>query len=284
MTNPATEVRQEVYGDRIGRDLLRLVRRGEWPVLFRLGAITWWTGGLLVVLLSGMWLTTPWPSRRRRWRNAIVKRWARGMARIVNMRMVVEGPVPPAPFFLVSNHVSYVDIVFLLAHLDGVFVAKHELNQWPVVGYLTRLVGTIFVNRQSRRDSLRVIEAIDARVASGDGVVVFPEGTSSDGADVHPMKAALFEWAAQRGHPIQHAALHYRTAEGAPPARDVICWWGTMSFLPHVLDLCRLGGFTATVRFGAEPLLGNDRAALAVRARHAIAANFVAHSPRSNSL
>lgn len=283
MTTPAAEVRQEVYGDRAGRDLLGLVRRGEWRVLIRLGSITAWTGGLFVVLVAGMWAMNPWPRRRRAWRNSVVKRWARGMARIVNMRMTVEGTPPEAPFFLVANHVSYVDIVFLLAHLDGVFVAKHELNRWPVVGYLTRLVGTIFVNRQSRRDSLRVIENIDARVADGDGVVVFPEGTSSDGGDVYPMKAALFEWAAQRGHPVRHAAIHYRTADRAPAARDVICWWGTMSFLPHVLDLCRLDGFSATVRFGADPLVGNDRTALAVLARQAIAANFVAHSPRSAS-
>jgi 1-acyl-sn-glycerol-3-phosphate acyltransferase len=275
----AANVRHEVYGNNVGRDLLNLVRHREWRPLFRLSAIAAWTGGMFLVLVAGMWTATPWPDRRRGWRNAIVKRWARGLARIVNMRMRVHGPRPAAPFFLVANHVSYVDIVFMLAHLDTVFVAKHELNHWPIVGYLTRLVGTIFVNRQNRRDALRVMEEIDTRIAAGDGVVVFPEGTSSDGADVRPMKAALFQWAAQSTFPVQHAAIHYRTDPGARAAREVICWWGEMSFVPHVLDLCRLDGFTATVRFGDQPLVGNDRASLAVRAREAIAANFVAHEP-----
>lgn len=277
MTN-AANVREEVYGASAGRDLFELVRRGEWRPLLRLGAIAAWTGGMLVVLVAGMWTAARWPSRQRGWRNLIVKRWARGMARIVNMRMRIHGPKPTAPFFLVANHLSYVDIVLMLAHLDGVFVAKHELNQWPVVGYLTRLVGTIFVNRQSHRDAVRVINEIDGRVARGDGVMVFPEGTSSDGGDVYPMKAALFEWAAQTEYPVRHAAIHYQTGPKARPARDVICWWGTMAFLPHVLDLCRLDGFTATVRFGDQPLIGNNRATLASEARDAIMANFVAHS------
>ncbi len=278
MTSLEPEIRQEIYGEAPGRDLLALLRRGAWRPLGRLGGIAAWTSGMFVVLVTGMWATAPWKSSRRRWRNLIVKRWARGLAWIVNMRMRVEGTRPEAPFFLVANHVSYVDIVFILAQLDGVFVAKRELGQWPILGYLTRLVGTIFLDRQSRRDARRVLGAIDQRIVEGDGVVVFPEGTSGDGADVYPMKAALFEWAAQRRYPVQHATLHYRTRPGARPARDVICWWGTMSFMPHVLELCQLEGFEATVRFGTAPLIGTDRGTLAAQAREAIASHFVAHT------
>lgn len=182
-----------------------------------------------------------------------------------------------APFFLVSNHVSYCDIVLLLGQVHGVFVAKKELNEWPVIGYLTRLVGTIFVDRNSRRDAKRVLETIDQRVASGDGVIVFPEGTSSSGDDVHPMRTALFEWAAQTGKPVGIASIHYTTRPGMPSAREAVCWWGDMSFVPHVLQLCQMPGFDATLHFGDEPVTGNDRGLLAAQAREAVAHNFVPH-------
>ena len=278
MTISHSEIRDEVFGRDSGEILRGLTGRGGLRPVLRLTAIAAWTAGLLVVLLLGMWAATPWPRSRLGWRNRIVKRWARGMAWIVNMRMDVVGSAPPAPFFLVVNHLSYVDIVLLLANVDGVFVAKRELNQWPVVGYLTRLVGTIFLNRNNRRDARRVLQVIDQRIREGDGVVVFPEGTSGNGAEVYPMKTAMFEWAAERQYPVQVAAIHYTTADGQPPARDVICWWGTMSFVPHVLRLCRLPGFTANLRFPAEPVRAADRTTLADLARATIAGHFVPHT------
>jgi len=272
-----SDVRQEIFGGNLRQTAGTLLRTGAVRPIVRLGAIAVWTGGLFVVLVTGMWLATPWPQRRLGWRNLIVGGWARGMGRIVNMRVTIRGRRPEAPFFLVANHLSYCDIVLLLGHVHGVFVAKKELNQWPVIGYLTRLVGTIFVDRSSRRDAKRVIQAIDHRVAGGDGVIVFPEGTSSGGDDVHPMRTALFEWAAQTGNPVTVATIHYATRSGQPPAREAVCWWGDMSFVPHVLQLCQMPGFEATLHFGSEPLSGNDRGLLAVRAREAVARNFVPH-------
>lgn len=232
---------------------------------------------MLVVLLLGMWATTPWPARRLAWRNLIVRRWARGMAWIVSMRVRRVGTAPEAPFFVVANHLSYVDIVLLFGELDGVFVAKRELAAWPAVGYLTRLVGTIFVDRTRRRDAKRVIRAIDDRVSAGDGVIVFPEGTSSAGDDVYPLRSALFEWAAERSFPTHAVTIYYGTRPGQPPARDAVCWWGDMTFLPHVIALCRMPGFDATVHFDETPLVAPDRTELAIRARAAIARNFVPH-------
>lgn len=276
MTSRA-DVRHEVYGGNLKETVRTLLRTGAVRPVVRLGAIALWTGGLFVVLVAGMWLASPWPHRRRGWRNAIVGRWARGLGWIVNMRVTIVGQRPKPPFFLVANHVSYCDIVLLLGQVHGVFVAKKELNQWPVLGYLTRLVGTIFVDRASRRDAKRVLQSIDQRVASGDGVIVFPEGTSSDGGDVYPMRTALFEWAAQTGKPVDIATIHYVTGPGLPPAREAVCWWGDMSFVPHVLQLCQMPGFEATLHFGGEPVSGTDRALLAVQARDAVARNFVPH-------
>ncbi len=191
----------------------------------------------------------------------------------------MAGPVPEAPFFLVANHLSYVDIVVMLALVDGVFVAKRELNQWPVVGYLTRLVGTIFLDRTSRRDAMRALEAIDRRVGEGDGVIVFPEGTSSVGAGVNPMKPALFEWAARNRFPVHCVTLGYETPAGSPAARTAVCWWGDMTFVPHLITLCRLPGFQANIRFADRSLTGDDRNQLATEAREVILARFAPHDP-----
>lgn len=272
-----TVIRPAIRDELLGagqHPLAGLARPGGLRAAIRLGGIAAWTAVLFVVLVSGMWVTAA-PRRRLSWRNRIVSLWARGLGRIVRMKVRVSGPRPPAPFFLVANHLSYVDIVLLLGQVDGVFIAKRELGHWPILGYLTRLVGTIFVDRASPRDAKRVLDAIDQRFRSGDGVIVFPEGTSSDGSDVSPMKAALFEWAAQTGNPIHVVTIQYATAAGLPAAREVVCWWGPMSFVPHAVDLCRLPGFEATLHFGSEPIQGADRARLAGMAREAILANFV---------
>jgi 1-acyl-sn-glycerol-3-phosphate acyltransferase len=229
------------------------------------------------MLLGGMWALARSPDRRHRWRTRTVKRWARGVCRIAGAELSVAGPVPEAPFFLVANHLGYVDIVVLLALVDGVFVAKQELNRWPIVGYLTRLVGIIFLDRTSARDALRALGAIDERIAGGDGVIVFPEGTSSAGDDVNPMKPALFEWAARNQFPVHCVTLGYETPPGSPPARSAVCWWGEMTFVPHVIRLCRLPRFTATVQFADESLIGSDRNRLASDARAVILARFEPH-------
>jgi 1-acyl-sn-glycerol-3-phosphate acyltransferase len=247
-------------------------------VLARIVAVAAWTAAGLAILLVGMWLTARSPAGQRRWRTMMVRRWARGICRIAGARIAVTGPVPRAPFFLVANHLSYVDIVVLLALVDGVFVAKRELDRWPVVGYLTRLVGIIFLDRTSPRDAFRALGAIDARIAGGDGVIVFPEGTSSGGDDVKPMKPALFEWAARNQFPVHCVTLGYETPPGWPRARSAVCWWGDMSFIPHVIRLCRLPHFRATAAFADESLIGSDRNQLAADARAAIVARFRSHS------
>jgi len=269
VTDPAADVQREIYGD--GASFGALLRAGGIRPTLRIGAAFAWTGACLVGFLTGMGVLLVTPRLRRRWRHGAIQRWARGLGRIVGMRARLRGPRPTAPFFLVANHLSYLDIVLLLGHLEGVFVAKHELGRWPILGYLTRLTGTIFLNRSSSRDTLRAMEAIEARIGEGDGVIVFPEGTSSGGDDVYPMKPALFEWAARRGYPVHVASIEYRAPDGGPSAREALCWWGDMAFLPHVIALCRMRGFDADVIFGPEPLVGDDRGWLAGQARARIA-------------
>ncbi|MEZ4457167.1 MAG: lysophospholipid acyltransferase family protein [Gemmatimonadales bacterium] len=237
-----TDIHNEVFGTGGDGSLFAQLRAAGLRPVLRLTGIAVWTGGLFVVLVAGMWAATPWQRARLWWRNQVVRRWARGVAWFFGMRMRQRGRPPAAPFFLVSNHLSYLDIILILGHLDGVFVAKRELSQWPILGYLTRLVGTIFLDRTRQRDAHRALDRIDARIALGDGVVAFPEGTSSGGDDVYPMRAALFEWAAANNRPVHLATLSYSTGDPAVPARERVCWWGDMPFLPHAVDLLRSGG------------------------------------------
>jgi len=273
-----TDVRDEILGLEPGSLWARFRQPGGGRALLRLVGAAAWTVLLLPVLIVGMAIASPRAVWRRRARNRIVRLWARGLAWIAGMRIQVLGPPPAPPFFLVANHVSYVDILLLLATTETtVFVAKRELAAWPFLGYLTRLVGTIYLDRASRRDARRAVAALDHCTRSGDGAIAFPEGTSSDGATVYPMKAALFEWAAADARPVRTATIYYQTAVDAPPARTAICWWGTAPFLPHLIDLCRLRGFAGTVHFHHHPIVGADRAELASRARDRIAEHFVPH-------
>lgn len=206
--------------------------------------------------------------------HACVRTWARGMARILGVRIEVRGEPPAAPFFLVANHVSYIDIVVLFTRLDGLFLAKAEIARWPVLGFLARSTGTLFVDRGRKSDLLRVIEEARRRLEGGFGVVVFPEGTSTDGSSVQPFKASIFQVAAANGLPVSCASVSYVTPESAPPARLAVCWWGDMTFGRHFLELLTLPPFRALVSFGAEPIVAPDRKALALESHRAVEALF----------
>jgi 1-acyl-sn-glycerol-3-phosphate acyltransferase len=238
-------------------------------------ALVLWTGGLGLTWAVGNLPLLPFPRVRVRWRHLIVRNWARGFGWVVGMRTRVIGTPPRAPFFLVSNHLGYADIILLLSQLDGVFIAKREMRSWPVLGQMAHTFGSIWVNREVRRDAVRVIDMIDEAVARGDGVVLFAEGTTSAGDGLLPMRPALFDWAAREQFPVHYAALSYRTPSDTIPAHLSVCWWGEMRFGPHAWDLCRMRGFEATVEFGSEPLLAPTRGELARLIQQAISERFV---------
>lgn len=248
---------------------------GQFRAAARVLAVSLWTAALTVVWALGNLLLLLFPRTRIRWRQAVVRNWARGFAAVVGMKTRRVGAPPRAPFFLVSNHLGYADIILLLTQLDGVFVAKREMRAWPVLGPLAHLFGSIWVNREVRRDAVRVLDLIDEAVARGDGVMLFAEGTTSKGERLLPMRPALFDWAAREQFPVHYAALTYRTAAGTMPAHHAVCWWGDAPFGPHAWDLCRLPGFEAIITFGPGPILAPTRGELAVRVQQAISEHFV---------
>lgn len=200
---------------------------------------------------------------RRKYRKLIFVSWARSLAMIVGMRVRVVGQPPQPPFFLVANHLSYVDIILLAGYLECTFIAKSEISCWPGMGWLANGIGTIFIDRKNFQDIPRVIGLIDETLAKGLGVVLFPEGTSTMGQGVMPFSPALLEPAARAAYPVSYAAIRYDTPSSEPPAHSIVGWWGDMEFLPHFLKLLMVSKFDATIVFGEEAIQADDRKSLA---------------------
>ena len=209
------------------------------------------------------------------WRQRIFYYWTQSFVRISRMKVEVIGTPPNPPFFLVTNHLSYTDIPALRAAVKGIFVAKGEINSWFLVGRICRDMGTIFINRTNRRDIPRAGEEIIERLDAGEGVIVFPEGTSTKGEEVLPFNSSFLEFAARSDVPVSYAAIGYRTPPGEMPASTATCWWEDISFFAHMWRLFKVREYTATVSFGEEPVLNTDRKLLAAELRERVAEKFV---------
>ena len=243
------------------RLVLRLSASAGWTlVLFAVWALL----APLALVAGALW----------RWRACIRQVWSRGMCRILGVRLAVEGRPPAGGCLLVANHLSYLDVVVLGALCPCAFVAKREVAGWPVIGFVARAMGTLFVERERKRSLADLNRVLARRLARGETLVLFPEGTSSPGERVLPFRPALLAPAVELGAPVAYAALAYATPPGAPPAAEAVCWWGDMTFGAHVLALVRLAHVEAGVRFGSEPLTAPDRKVLAARLHGAVAARL----------
>jgi 1-acyl-sn-glycerol-3-phosphate acyltransferase len=255
---------------------LRIAWRGGWIVFYTLAA---WAL-LLVSQLLGKLLGH---DRRQRLRNWVFRTWARRVTATLGMRIAVRGEAPRPPFFLVSNHLGYLDIMLLATAVDAVFVSKAEVRHWPLFGRICYDAETIFVDRGSRRDVLRVHREMRRVFDLGYGVIVFPEGTTTAGDSLLPFKPPLLEFPAGEGLPVHAAAITYATPPDQPPASQAVCWFGDAPFGAHFLGLLRMRGLAASIEFAEEAVLETDRKELAARLHREISRRFTpvnGHPPR----
>jgi len=194
------------------------------------------------------------PLRRARW----LQTACRQVTRSLGIRFRVTG-TPPMNGLLVSNHLSYLDILIYSAALPCVFVSKAEVNKWPYFGFAARQGGTIFIDRTRRVSAQEVAQEMARRLADPVPILVFPEGTSSDGAQVVRFHSSLFEPAAATGAVVTPAAVRYESAGGAPESD--LCWFGDESFMSHLWRTLGGPGFTAELIFGQPRVYANRREA-----------------------
>lgn len=213
--------------------------------------------------------------RKRRLQNRIRQFWAGKIAAIIKMKITVQGAPPEAPFFLVSNHLSYVDIIALMSKLDCVFIAKSDVADWFAMGRLARMAGTIFIDREKNRSILPVLKKIDDALENRTGVVIFPEGTSTKGTKVLPFKSSLLEIAAHKSLNVHYASLSYSTPNNSTPASLSVCWWGDVTFQDHFWRLCQLPEINVLITFGANTVKDKDRKELAKKLWSEVNAQFI---------
>lgn len=212
--------------------------------------------------------------RRRSWRRVVFGSWARAVLGICGVRVEARGALPREASFLVSNHLSYVDVLVLASLDDVVFVSMAELVRWPMIGLMARQFGTIFVQRERKRELPEVNEAIERALAEGSSIVLFAEGRASRGVDVLPFKPSLLEPAARAGHAIGWCTIHYATVAVDPPPSISVCW-SDMHIGEQAARLLGLERVDATVTFGDGVVRGDDRKALARELETRVRAAFV---------
>ena len=211
----------------------------------------------------------------RRFRRGLIKLYNRGFARVVGMRVIRHGTPPKAPFYLVANHLSYMDMLVVAHQTGAVFVSRGDVADWPVIGAISKSLYVLFIDRTDKRDTVRVNRQIEDTLHKGDGIVVFAESRISCGRDVEPFKSALIQPAVANHIPVHYATLSYQTPDHCPPANEIVGWWRPESFGKHLIRLLGYSGVTATVHFGAEPIFEHDRKELARKLHQAVRKNFV---------
>lgn len=255
--------------------------------MLRIALITAVVGIITVALIPLQWLSVrlKLPSRR-----SIPRIYHRAVCRLLGVRITAIGHRQPGhPLLVVSNHTSWLDIPVISALTPVVFVAKLEVATWPLFGLLARLQRSVFVDRARRHKVDEVNAEIAERLAEGDPVVLFAEGTSSDGNRVLPFRSALIGAArdalakAERAErvyiqPLSIAYTHLHGIAMGRQHRPVVAWYGSLDLIPHLAAVMDHGAIDAVVAWG-EPIVYDrvaDRKLLARQLETAVRRQTVA--------
>ncbi len=244
-------------------------------VIIRIPALILVSATLYLLWLIGKYPIAPFKGLRRRWRKIIMRGWGRLLAAIMGMRIKTQGEPPQPPFFLISNHLSYVDILAFSACLECVFISRGDIANWPGLGVLASAFDTIFIDREKLLDIPRVIGEINQTLDKGLGVILFPEGSSGAGDKVMPFHPSLLDPAAKANYPVSFASITYRTPPDEKPAYMAVSWWEDVTFAQHARELLKLSKFDAIITFGSHAIRSDDRKALAKSLWSAVNDQFI---------
>lgn len=210
-----------------------------------------------------------------------VHRWCRRIVHVLGIGCTVEGSLPRVKpdecgLAVVSNHLSYLDILLYSAATPFIMVSKTEVRGWPLLGWITAQAGTIYVERADvaggqKQTHAEVNAAMAVAFRSGLPVLFFPEGTTTDGNGILPFRRGLFNSVVYDSVPVRTAALRFTLTQSNPGASigNDVCFVGDAEFAPHIFTCLGLRGIQANIRFG-EQVPGEDRFALAANSREEV--------------
>lgn len=202
-----------------------------------------------------MRLTGPMPLERRALWTQVASRM---ILKSLGIAYTLEGE-PPTSGLVVANHLSYLDIIIISAAMPCFFVAKMEIGGWPFFGMAARIGGTIFLDRTSLASAMTVAEIMTERLRLQVPVLLFPEGTSTDGKELLRFHSRLIDPATVMGAPITAVGLRYTVADGT--IERELCWYGDEAFATHLWKVLGVKGFSAQIRFGEPRIYPHRRVA-----------------------
>jgi 1-acyl-sn-glycerol-3-phosphate acyltransferase len=216
-------------------------------------------------VFMGMWtIYVRFPQLSPEQREMRVQAWALQFLALWGIHLKVLGqPVVSGPALMVANHISWLDILVIHAARHCRFVSKSDVRDWPLVGMLATGAGTLYIERTSRKDALRMVKDMADAMRNGDVVAIFPEGTTSDGRDLLPFHANLIQAAIQANAPVQPMSIQFVDAKTGQISWGP-CYIGDDTLLGSMWRTLKSPPILAVVHFGElQQAHGRDRRAWA---------------------
>ena len=241
------------------------LQRPPTAIVWRMVRATWH-------VVKGLWIIrTRFERLTPEQRASQVRDWSREVLRILGVELVVRGEVPhQGPALVVANHVSWLDILVMNAAQPARFVSKSDVKHWPLLGSLITGAGTLYIERENRRDAMRVVHHVAERLQAHDLIAIFPEGTTGDGSALLPFHANLFQAAIAAEAPVLPVALSFVLA-GTAVRHDAPTYIGDTTLLASMWATLQATDIQAVVTFGQrQAAQGRSRRAWAADVRSTI--------------